>query len=174
MNELITPMSMTIKDVAEALKKDESTIRKIGKRLYPDKFRNGITTWLNEEHVTAIKLSLGRNSELPKTVLEKHLLIKQAMQFQNEMIIELSSEVQSLQIQLDQEKSWYSVKRVKSLGLLPDLRVIDIWRPLKKWCIENDRQIRGIFDANYGEVKTYPAEAWKAVYGLDLAYREVL
>lgn len=82
-----------------------------------------------------------------------------------------AEEVERLQIELDKEKSWYSVKRVKSLGLLPDLKVHNIWRPLKKWCIENNYQIRSIFDANYGDVKTYPAEAWKAVYGLDLAYR---
>lgn len=76
----------------------------------------------------------------------------------------------TLQIELDKEKSWYSVKRVKALGLLPDLTVHNIWRPLKKWCLENNQQIKTIHDANYGDVKTYHADAWNAVYDLDLYF----
>jgi len=78
----------------------------------------------------------------------------------------------TLQIELDREKEWYSVKRVKMLGLLPDLSANKIWRPLKEWCILNNVQIRSIFDANYGDVKTYHASAWKAVYNLDLYFQK--
>jgi hypothetical protein len=54
---------------------DESTIRKIGKSLFPDIFKNGIATLLTEYQVTAIKLHLGKNSDLTKTELEKDLII---------------------------------------------------------------------------------------------------
>ena len=83
---------MTIKDVAIVLDKDESTIRKIGKSLFPEIFRNGVKTVLSEHQVTAIKLNLGKNSELPKTDLEKKLVIAQAMQYLNEEITELRLE----------------------------------------------------------------------------------
>lgn len=90
---------MTVKEIAEILEKDESTIRKIGKELFPDIFKNGIKTQLNEFQVTEIKMNLGKNSELPKTELEKELIIMQALQFQNEKIQSLQQE--NLQLKSD-------------------------------------------------------------------------
>lgn len=90
MNELANVM--TVKELANVLGKDESTIRKIGKELFPESFRNGLKTYLNEGQVTAIKLQLGKNSELPKTNLEKELIIQQAMIFQQEKIRVLEKE----------------------------------------------------------------------------------
>lgn len=66
MNELTNEKFMTIKEVADILNKDESTIRKIGKTIFPKIFKNGKITYLNEYQVTLIKLNLGKNSELPK------------------------------------------------------------------------------------------------------------
>jgi len=101
MNELSTETeeTMTIQKVADILKKDNSTIRKIGKSLFPKKFNNGKITYLNEKEVTAIKLHLGKNSELAKTNLEKQLLIQQAMNLQQEMITELQTENENLTIE---------------------------------------------------------------------------
>lgn len=96
MGELITRDMMTVRQVAIILDKDESTIRKIGKNLFPNIFQNGKTTYLTEAQVTAIKLNLGKNSELPKTKLEKQLLIRQAIQLQDELIAELQAENQQL------------------------------------------------------------------------------
>ena len=84
---------MTIKEIATILGKDDSTIRKIGKRLFPDNFMNGHITNLSETQVTAIKLNLGKNSELPKTDLEKELLVMQAMNFQAEKIKTMQSQI---------------------------------------------------------------------------------
>lgn len=86
-------VKMTIKEVSEVLKKEESTIRKIGKKLFPANFKNGIKTYLNEKQVTLIKLNLGKNSELPKTQLEKELIIQQAIGFQQEKIQSLELEL---------------------------------------------------------------------------------
>jgi len=92
MNELSLEKTMTIKEVSEVLKKDESTIRKIGKSLFPEIFENGKKTILNESQITSIKLNLGKNSELPKTNLEKKLLVAQAWQILNEEIEYLKKE----------------------------------------------------------------------------------
>ncbi len=89
MNNLITEKRITLEEAAEILGYDESTLRKIGKELFPDSFRNGIKTCLNENEITIIKLHLGKNSELPKTNLEKQLIIYQAFQFLNEQIEDL-------------------------------------------------------------------------------------
>lgn len=96
MKELQLSEKMTLRQVADILGKDESTIRKIGKELFPDAFQNGKTTYLTEIHVTAIKLNLGKNSDLPKTKLEKALLIQQAMKFQQEIIEEQQAEIEML------------------------------------------------------------------------------
>ena len=38
----------------------------------------------------------------------------------------------------------------------------------KKWCIANDYQIKSVYDANYGEVKSYHKDAFKAVFNVKL------
>ena len=114
-----------------------------------------------------VKLSCEKTFAV-KTDMEKELIIQQAMMFQAEKITSLKTEVETLKIALDESKKWYAVKRVKNLGYLEGINARKIWSPLKKWSIENDYKIISIFDANYGEVKTYHADAWKAVYGVDL------
>lgn len=51
---------MTIKQISEALNVDNSTVRKIGKKLYPELFENGITTYFNQREVTFIKNEIGK------------------------------------------------------------------------------------------------------------------
>jgi phage antirepressor YoqD-like protein len=97
MGGLITRDMMTVKQVAEALSVEDRTIRKYIEKLFPDLMQNGKTTFLDEAHVTAIKLEMERNPHLErsfqvKTNLEKQLIISQAMQFQQEMIAELQAE----------------------------------------------------------------------------------
>lgn len=162
----------------------EMSLPKVGERQY----QNDRGRWYNEYLLTKMQcfdLMTGYSAELRIKVnrrweeLEKKNILPNfsnpaeaarawAAEYEKKITAEKKAEI--LQIELDREKSWYSVKRVKSLGYLPDLKVHDIWRPLKKWCIENNYQIRSIFDANYGEVKTYHADAWKAVYKIDLYY----
>ncbi|EKY1941884.1 ORF6N domain-containing protein [Cronobacter turicensis] len=42
------------------------------------------------------------------------------------------------------------------------------WHPLRKWCIENDMQPHEVEDPRFGSVKSWPREAWLAVYSVDL------
>lgn len=39
---------------------------------------------------------------------------------------------------------------------------------LRRWCKENGMHPRDVPDERYGSVKSWPAEAWLAVYGTDL------
>lgn len=102
MNEISNGKVMTIKEVAEIFEAGETTIRRIIEKYYPEKLKNGIKTILNEENVTVIKLELEKNrnlairGELPKTNLEKKLLVQQAMRILNEEIEELKQENQKL------------------------------------------------------------------------------
>ncbi len=40
--------------------------------------------------------------------------------------------------------------------------------PLKKWCASNDMSPKDVPDETYGTVKSWPKEAWLAVYGVDI------
>ncbi|CDG86920.1 conserved hypothetical protein [Xenorhabdus bovienii str. feltiae Florida] len=42
------------------------------------------------------------------------------------------------------------------------------YAPLRKWCRENDIEVVKVPDTRYGHVKSWPAEAWLAVHGVDL------
>ncbi|ELH4237939.1 TPA: ORF6N domain-containing protein [Serratia marcescens] len=42
------------------------------------------------------------------------------------------------------------------------------WQPLRKWCRENDAVPHSVEDPRFGTVKSWPREAWMAVYGVDL------
>lgn len=42
------------------------------------------------------------------------------------------------------------------------------WQPLRKWCRENDVTPHDVNDPCFGSVKSWPRDAWLAVYGVDL------
>lgn len=42
------------------------------------------------------------------------------------------------------------------------------WQPLRKWCREHDATPHEVEDPRFGTVKSWPCEAWKAVYDVDL------
>lgn len=111
-------ISMTIKEVAKFLGVTDRTIRNYVLKLFPKLMTNGQTTWLNEIEVTRIKLDLQKNKhletsfQLPKTDLEKKLLVQQAMNI-------LSEEVEQLKLKLSdaQPKIDFHDKLIKSDGL---------------------------------------------------------
>jgi len=90
---------MSIPEVAQSFNVDESTVRRYISKVFPDKIKNGLKTWLDEKEVTAIKLKLQQNqhlvrpADLPKTDLEKRLLVRQAMDILNEEIDELKNQL---------------------------------------------------------------------------------
>lgn len=42
------------------------------------------------------------------------------------------------------------------------------WLPLRKWCTAHGVEPQSVTDPLYGTVKTWPADAWGEVYGVDL------
>lgn len=72
-------------------------------------------------------------------------------------------EANKLKIELDLEMSYATVKKVE----IATGRKYN-WQNLKKYCQSTGLCWNKVFDANYGVVNSYPAEAWKNVYGVDL------
>ena len=92
--------TMTTKEVAKSLNVNIKTIQRLVKKLFPELIKHGINTKLNEIQVTAIKLKLDKNYsidtdvELPKTELEKELIIYQGMVLQQEKINRLTIQLE--------------------------------------------------------------------------------
>jgi DNA-binding Lrp family transcriptional regulator len=92
---------MTVKEVAEILQIPEQTLRNNIRALFPDLMKNGVSTYLNDKQVTALKLEIERHHNLSSTGqveyvstrLERQLYIAKALQFANEEIQQLQSEL---------------------------------------------------------------------------------
>ena len=74
-----------------------------------------------------------------------------------------SKEAEKLKVKLDLEMSYATVKKIE----LETGRKYS-WQNLKKYCLNAGLGWNKAFDANYGSVNSYPAEAWKNVYGVEL------
>ena len=74
-----------------------------------------------------------------------------------------SKELKKLQNQLDKSKTFASIKAVE----IATKNKFD-WRLLRNYCNSHELEMRRAFDANYGSVRTYPAEAWFDIYEVDL------
>lgn len=74
-----------------------------------------------------------------------------------------SRENKKLQIELDKSREYASIKRIE----LQLHRKFD-WHKLRDFCNDKELEMPKIFDANYGKVRTYPAQAWLEVYDIDL------
>jgi hypothetical protein len=58
---------MTVKEVADVLQIPEQTLRNNIRVLFPELMQNGVTTYLNEEQVTALKLEIEQHHNLSST-----------------------------------------------------------------------------------------------------------
>ena len=74
-----------------------------------------------------------------------------------------SREVEKLKRELDKSKEFASIKAAEIR-----LKSKFDWKPLRNYCTSHELEMPKIFDANYGSVRTYPAEAWQEIYGVDL------
>lgn len=129
MNDITNWKTMTVKDVSEILGVSRQLISGKVKELFPEIVRNGIETKLNENQVTIIKLNIEKNPMIPYTIvegmpksnLEKQLIIKQAMIIQQELIKELQKEKQQLENKVNQlihnAKLYTSTEIAKELNL---------------------------------------------------------
>ncbi len=74
-----------------------------------------------------------------------------------------AKEVARLQRELDKSKEFASIKAIEIKTKLK----YD-WKQLRNYCTSNELEMPETFDSNYGSVRTYPAKAWKEIYGIDL------
>lgn len=67
-----------------------------------------------------------------------------------------------LRVELDESKQWASVKRMEMAyhGQKSN------WRMVKNASAELGLDVKEVFDANYGTVNAYHAEAWRAAYAV--------
>jgi len=126
MNELcLSENMMSTKEIAESLGVSVDTVQNAVKTLqttsenFP-KFKQGQRALYNEVQVTAIKLELQNHSKVnaltPKTQLEKQLLIKQAMQLQDEIIAELTQRAEAAEASLDRLTNAHGEKTVQEVA----------------------------------------------------------
>jgi phage antirepressor YoqD-like protein len=93
---------MTVREVADVLGVSERVVQLAVKKMFPEIVKNGVPTYLNESQVTAIKMGLESHHNLEGTFevstrLERQLYIAKALQFANE-------EIQQLQTELSQKE----------------------------------------------------------------------
>jgi len=72
----------------------------------------------------------------------------------------------SLEIELNESKEWYSIKRMESLN--PDRHFN--WRELKEVSKRLGCEPKDVFDQNYGTVKAYHVKVWEELYFDSLNY----
>ena len=128
-----------------------------------------------EEQATLIKLKLRERNNLKDNSvvlqigndLEFFALIKKREEeqkfldaYRDRRIAELQSEKENLQIQLDESKEWYSVKRIQKLN--PDVCIH--WRMLKRESERLGFETKKVFDQNYGEVNAYHRAVYESLY----------
>lgn len=73
------------------------------------------------------------------------------------------NELVRLQSVLGQSVKVASVKAIEKLT-----KTRYEWRPLMRWCDENEVPVGKVFDEQYGQVNAYPAAAWLAAHGVDI------
>lgn len=71
--------------------------------------------------------------------------------------------VKKFEIELEKSKEYASTKLIQiKTGKKYS------WKDLKKYCITVGLKIKKAHNENYGEVNSYPSEAWKEVYKIEI------
>ena len=121
---------------------------------YAEKFQD----WVTEEVFPQIRKT-GGYSCIPRSYPEALRLY--ADEVERRELAE--KEVEKLKRELDKSKEFASIKAAEIR-----LKSKFDWKPLRNYCTSHELEMPKIFDANYGSVRTYPAEAWLEIYGVDL------
>lgn len=128
MNEITSQKrTMTIKEISEALSVSRSQIEKTVRELYPNKMRNGFTTYLSESEAAEIKKHIQINpylghlsevtsdaeiSEMTVKVIEYHVMKSRLLAAENK---ELKNDIK--QLVHDFEKIYTTTEIAKELNL---------------------------------------------------------
>lgn len=106
------------------------------------------------------QLLLTENNELVKT--KAYINNKKTATAMN-TASQLSKENKKLKIKLDETTAYATITAVQKYT---DGNIS--WRKLKSYCQAKELDIKKVHDDRYGQVNSYPAEAWLKVYGVDL------
>lgn len=120
--------------------------------------------WVTSEVLPSIRKT-GKYSvqETPRTyieALEAHLAAekeKARLKEENRLLLEDKTE---LEVKLDEAKEWYSIKRMEKLNPPHKFN----WRELKAESLRMGKEIKKVFDQNYGEVNAYHSSVWESLY----------
>lgn len=172
--------TMTTKELAEVLgvsvRTVQQTVEKLGlaKVLSQVKIRGQNAFVYTEKQATLIKQEIQKHHNLASrqvdnatTILEKQMVIAQAIQYSNEIIAMLQAENntlkednENLQIELDQSKEYITIKRMEKLNPKQHFN----WRLLKRESERLHKPSKETFDQNYGTVKAYHIDVWESLY----------
>ena len=147
--ERINNLGLSVKDKYYLLNKEESICLVAG---YDANVRMKIIKRWQELELQVQK------TRVPQTFLEA---LEAAVEAEKQKLLALA-EVESLQVQLDESKEWFSIKRVAHFNHIPWREIS--WRKLKRADASIVHKPKKIFDANYGEVNTYHINSWEDVY----------
>lgn len=180
---------MTTKQIAEQLHCNVKTLVRNARKCLPDKTisRGKAVLWTKPELTILLdymKKNNNRTDLTSTTVVEAATtsltpslrMIEAFKMFQdaaNDEIERLKSEKNALenknnelQIELDESKEWYSVKRMEKLN--PGQKFS--WKLLKSESRKLGFPVRKVFDQNYGEVNAYHISVWESLYFDTLSY----
>ena len=107
------------------------------------------------------------NIEAMKCLMEHYMNETKLAAENKNLIVENNSlrlELKEKSIELDEDREWYSIKRMSRLNPHIEFRYND----LKNASCELGLFIKKVFDANYGTVNSYNIKAYKYLYGEDL------
>jgi phage antirepressor YoqD-like protein/predicted DNA-binding protein YlxM (UPF0122 family) len=181
MNELTKERFMTVSEVADALNVSGQAIRDAVKKLFPEALKNGLTTYLDEVQVTAIKLQiqsggnryLKDNFELKnvKTSLEKKLIVRQAIDLLEEEISELRLENEKANTQIkmlvhDFNKTYTTTEIAKELNMKSAQQLNNTLAEMKVQYRQNGTWVlfSNYSDKGYTSIKETVLDTGKIVY----------
>lgn len=166
---------------------------KLGGNLYSEKVLKLFQTWLMKNTISAggqktdksfikqnamenLEVGMAANAVMASGSVEAaeqfaKLLIDRTKQVKENMRLETENKAlqlrnKTLQIELDESKEWYSVKRMEKLNRGKRFD----WRLLKRESERMGIDIHKVFDANYEKVNAYHISVWESLFYDTLNY----
>ena len=126
---------------------------------------------LPQDLPTALRALADTHEQLQKAQFEREIAIKTKAHISDKKTATAMAtasnavqENQRLKDQIGQSKKNATVLAVERLT-----SNTYTWQPLNKWCKAHGVKPQKVHDERYGKVNTYPSQAWKDVYNVDLS-----
>lgn len=126
---------------------------------------------LPQDLPSALRALADTHEQLQQAQLEREIAVKTKAHISDKKtataMATASNAVQEntrLKDQLGQSKKNATVLAVERLT-----NQVYTWQPLNKWCKAHGVKPSKVHDERYGKVNTYPSQAWKEVYNVDLS-----